>query len=102
MTEIFWTETASGELQEAVDYLIREAGIDTALDVYHAVEGAVLRLATQPESCPVYAEPVRRLVIGDLPYSCFYEYRDETIVILHIRHDKQLPLDARKESPHEA
>jgi toxin ParE1/3/4 len=32
---------------------------------------------------------VRRISIGKYPYSMFYRVEDETVVILHIRHDKR-------------
>ena len=64
---------------------------ELAVAVARNIDKAVERLASFPESSPVFTEYLRRLSIPKLPYSCYYEYICGEVRIIHIRHDHQNP-----------
>lgn len=91
MAQIFWTKAALRQLEALLSSLADEDAA-TAVAVGVRIDEAIARLASFPESAPVYAKRLRRLQIVSLPYSCYYEFVSEQVRIIHIRHDKQSPL----------
>ena len=94
MVKLSWSEQGSADLEEIYRYLSRESGKQTAANIYKRIRNSTKRLIQQPESCPFYLDPIRRLVIKGLPYSLYYEFCDDTVNILAVRHEKRTPLDS--------
>ena len=92
MPKLFWTPAALLRLEEILDHIAAESGRDAAASVGKSILDAVRRLESFPESAPVFVAPLRRLSIPGLPFSCFYEYADELVSIIRVRHDRQKPL----------
>lgn len=90
MTERFaivWTETALNDLLAVVDYVADRHGVDTAVDLYDKIAGAVSSLETMPRSCRIVPEleaesitGYRDLLVG--PYRIMFAVRDSTVVVL--------------------
>ena len=64
---------------------------------FNGLEAAILRLASQPERCPVAPESdefgrnIRQLLYGRRSgrYRVLFEIRGNTVHILHVRHGKR-------------
>ena len=91
MARIRWTSAALRQLDSLLDSLAAEDA-ETAVSVGRRIDAAIARLASFPESAPVYVKRLRRLSVPGLPYSCYYELFSDEVRIIHIRHDKLSPL----------
>ena len=91
--EIVVTDQADAEAEEA--YLwIRERSPDGAVRWWNGLEAAILSLERMPTRCSlapendVFEEEIRQLLYGKRQhrYRILFTVREQTVVILHIRH----------------
>jgi plasmid stabilization system protein ParE len=62
-------------------------------DFARSIDGALARIGTHPQACPVVRGEVRRAVLLDFPYAMFYRPqadRIEVIAVFHHRRDPRL------------
>lgn len=86
------TDRAARDLDEAYRWCAEQAP-ETAVGWYNGFVDALNSLAHNPERCPVAAETqklsveVRQLLYGQRrSYRALFLVREETVVVLHIRH----------------
>jgi plasmid stabilization system protein ParE len=86
----FFHSDAESEMNEAAEFLNRRSlGLGVAF--LTAVEEAVRRIRTCPESAPIIRGNVRRWVMENFPYSIVYSVRSTQIRILAVCHHKRRP-----------
>ena len=87
---------ASQDIDEAFEWLRMRVPAH-AVRWFNGLEAAILRLASQPERCPVAPESdefgrnIRQLLYGRRSgrYRVLFEIRGNTVHILHVRHGKR-------------
>lgn len=88
---IRWLPRATDDLEEilaCVEEHLSAFYDDTAEDIFHAIDS----LEEMPfRGKPTKKPAIRQLVLPRLPYSIFYKLKDDTIVILYIRHGARKP-----------
>ena len=97
MAKIQWSRTSYLELAAYLDYVTAERG-DAAAQATR-IAGAIQTLRSFPEAAPRFHGAVRRLVVTGLSLSIYYALEQDTVCILHVRHDKQKPQDLVKRGP---
>jgi plasmid stabilization system protein ParE len=93
-----WTDVANEDLRRLYRFRLGPspdaAEVVAAKAVIAELRMAVRRLIDFPLSAPVYGN-LRRLVWG--PYSIFYRVKSGQIMVIRVRHGKELPLEAAGE-----
>jgi plasmid stabilization system protein ParE len=88
--KVRYTDTASADLEDILSYLI-ERNPRAAATVGKAVETAVARIATFPESAQATDEPtVRMAPAGRFPYLIFYAITEAEVQIIRVLHGARL------------
>ena len=90
--QVVLTDRAARDLEEAYGWCAERAP-QTAIGWYNGFLDALDRLASNPERCPIAAESrklsveIRQLLYGRRrSYRALFIVRDQTVVVLHIRH----------------
>ena len=87
--KIVWTLRAKKSLKEVLEYPL-DYDIGTANRIYERISEKANLLADVPFLGAQYEMDVRRLPLGDLPYSIYYRVKCQEIQILRVRHDMRL------------
>lgn len=98
MSEVFvitWTRTAVRDLDEILEYIAAERGVEQALQIYETVRHSIASLATMPRRCRQVPELLdiglfeyREII--ERPYRLVFRISDQDAVILAI-------LDSRRD-----
>ena len=98
MSEVFditWTRTAVRDLDEILEYIAAESGVEQALEFYETVRHSIASLATMPRRCRQVPELLdiglfeyREII--ERPYRLVFRIVDQEVVILAI-------LDSRRD-----
>jgi plasmid stabilization system protein ParE len=90
--QVIVTNRAARDLEEAYQWYAERAP-ETAVGWYNGFLDALNRLGDNPERCPVAAETrklsveIRQLLYGRRrSYRALFLVREQTVVVLHIRH----------------
>ncbi|MBU4272327.1 MAG: type II toxin-antitoxin system RelE/ParE family toxin [Planctomycetes bacterium] len=90
--QVLLTDRAAGDLDEAYQWCAERAP-EAAVGWYNGFLDALGSLGHNPERCPVAAETrklsveIRQLLYGRLrSYRALFLVREQTVVVLHIRH----------------
>lgn len=55
------------------------------------VESVFASLLVHPRACPIAHREIRRALTQRFPYKIFYIERDDRVVVLAVRHQRQRP-----------
>jgi plasmid stabilization system protein ParE len=93
--EITWTRTAVRDLDEILEYIAAERGVDQALQLYEALRHSISSLTKMPRRCRQVPELLdiglfeyREII--ERPYRLVFRIVDQEVVILAI-------LDSRRD-----
>ena len=93
--EITWVRTAVRDLDEILEYIAAERGVDQALHLYESLRHSIASLATMPRRCRQVPElpdiglfEYREII--ERPYRLVFRISDQEVVILAI-------LDSRRD-----
>ncbi len=93
--EVFWSRSAVSDLDDILDYLAEQAGIDRALDLYEKVRRRVASLSSLPERCR-YVPELKDLGLTEFresilpPYRIFFRLVERRVILLGV-------LDSRRD-----
>ncbi len=77
---------------EAIAKYIRDRNPKAAVDVRTRIKSLIDGLADFTlQGTPTDHRDIRRLVTTPYPYLIFYRIKNETVIILHIRHGRRRP-----------
>ncbi len=78
------------ELHEAVEwYSSKRLGLDSEFML--CIDEAIERIKRNPEIFPVALRNARKTMVKRFPYTIYYEYEEDKIMILAIFHGKRNP-----------
>jgi plasmid stabilization system protein ParE len=87
--DVLWTPSAVSDLDEILDYLDEEAGIDRALEVYARVRGQVSSLSRLPRRCR-YVPELKALGLTEFreaivpPHRIFFRLVEQRVILLGV------------------
>ncbi len=93
--DVLWTPSAVSDLDEILDYLAQEAGIDRALGLYEKVRRQVGSLTRLPRRCR-YVPELKALGLSEFreaivpPHRIFFRLVESRVILLGI-------LDSRRD-----
>jgi plasmid stabilization system protein ParE len=88
--DVVFRRAAAAEFRDAHDwYEQRRPGLGEAFvqDVGHVI----LMMAENPTRFPVVSEDVRRAMARRFPYSIYFRFRDNVVVVLAVFHGRRDP-----------
>ena len=88
--KISWTPKAIISLNEIFDYILAD-NPDMAVKVQERIIETINLLKDTPFLGTQYEMNIRKLPVGNLPYSIYYRIKDNQIEILQIRHEMRNP-----------
>ena len=77
------------ELQEAMDYYRRNAGLRAAARLFTEFKRCKILLGRSPRAFPVIRDDIRRLNLHRFPYHILYKVLDDSILIVKLKHDTE-------------
>jgi plasmid stabilization system protein ParE len=87
---VVFHEDARSEFDEALSFYVME-GPALGIGFVSAVEHAVARAQSLPESAPLIRGKMRRMRVERFPYSVIYRHVDDAIRVLAVAHDRRRP-----------
>ncbi len=93
--EVVWSRSAVSDLDEILDYLAEQAGIDRALELYEKLRRRVAGLTRLPRRCR-YVPELKELGLTEFresimpPYRIFFRLADKRVILLGV-------LDSRRD-----
>ena len=81
---------ARSELLEARNWYY-ERSLLTSVAFLHAVDQAVTRIRTAPNTHPLAEHGTRKLVLQQFPFNIFYRIGESEILIVAVAHQKRRP-----------
>lgn len=91
MPEIVWKQGAENDLVQIFADL-EEFSEGAGEQLIHKLDLTLQNLRAHPEIAPLFAEPVRRLVIGSTGYGLFYSIEARGIIVhalIHLSRDPE-------------
>lgn len=86
------SSAAERDVKRAVDYYLREAGIEVADDFIDRLETKLAKIKKNPELCRVVTKDLRSAELDRFPYSIVYRIVDKSLIrVTMVRHHKQHP-----------
>jgi len=94
------TAYADHDLDLILEWLLAQQAGETGIRWFHRLQETLQSLSELPHRCPLAPEnaafpfEVRQLIYGRKPhfYRILFAIEGDTVVILHIRHGRRLPL----------
>jgi toxin ParE1/3/4 len=94
------TYQAHADLNDVLQWLLEQQAGDPGLRWFDGLQEAIETLSEHPHRCGLATESesfgfeVRQLIHGRKPhlYRVLFTIEDDTVVILHIRHGRRLPV----------
>ena len=88
--KISWTPKAVISLNEIFDYILADSP-EMAIKVQNRIIEKTNLLEDTPFLGAQYEMNVRKLPVGNFPYSIYYRIKDSQIEILQVRHEMRSP-----------
>ena len=88
--KIRFISPAKREIRDAFAwYEEQESGLGAAF--LSEMDSALARIKQYPESCPIYRDNVRRVLLGRFPYAVWYSIESKGIVVFAVTHLHRRP-----------
>jgi plasmid stabilization system protein ParE len=96
MRKLIIRRAADAQMIAAAQWYGREGGLRLRARFAAALVAGIAATRNRPMSFPVVLQrrigPVRRAGLSTFPYSLYFAVKDDTVILLYVRHQSRRPL----------